>query len=286
MGILAGLIAMLGWGGGDFLAALSSRKIGTLKTVFWMQLISLFLASLFFLANLGSFKFDHITTYIIVLGIAGLLQVIAYIAFYSGMAKGMVSIVSPIGSTFALVTVVLSILFYNEHIIFRQVIAIVLTFAGIFLVSTDIRALFNIKKVSLLKGVKEAIIAMFAWGISLFLIAPASKELGWFLPVFILKSFVLFFVTILLIAKRESIQIKSDAKTYGLLLAIGVLDIAAFLGYSLGVSSESASVVAPISGAFSMIAVLLARIYIKEKLVTNQIYGILLIVIGLIVLNI
>lgn len=286
MGVLAGLIAMLGWGSGDFLAALSSRRIGNLKTLFWMQITSFCIASIFFIINFQTFKLTAVPQYLILLFMVALLQVTAYLSFYKGLEEGMISVVSPIGSTFALVTTILSIVFYGEQLNSHQVLAIVVVFIGIFLVSTNIKELLGVKKLSFLKGVRDALIAMLGWGISLFLIVPASKALGWFLPVYIFKFFVLFLIITVFLFKKQIFKIKKQFNIVLLLLAVGIFDISAFFGYSLGVSSEYASIVAPISGAFAMITVLLARLFLKEKLVPNQIIGILAIVLGIIIINI
>ena len=58
-GILAGLLSMLGWGVADFLAAKSSRKIGFILTLFFIQIIGFSLASIYFF-NLNHFHLKWI----------------------------------------------------------------------------------------------------------------------------------------------------------------------------------------------------------------------------------
>src|ERR1700689_3753155 len=47
MGILLGLLTALSWGSSDFLARFASRRIGSLRTTFYMQLAGLVLLTIF-----------------------------------------------------------------------------------------------------------------------------------------------------------------------------------------------------------------------------------------------
>ena len=65
---------------------------------------------------------------------------------------------------------------------------------------------------------------------------------------------------------------------------IGILDISAFLSYSLGVRIGKAIVVAPISAAYPALTSLLAHFLLKEGLTRPQIAGVLLVMSGMILL--
>lgn len=278
---------MLGWGTADFLAAKSSRRIGSIFTLFWVQIIGFFVAAIYFLINLSSFNLNNIPRFLILLIIIGLLQIIAYLAFYNGLEKGQVSLVSPIGSSWGMITVILSVIFFNEALQISQIIAILLIILGIVLISIDIKELFNIKKLTVVTGAKEGFVAMLGWGISLFLIVPASQVLGWFIPVFIFRLFALLFLAfhILTVSSKISLRTSLQPSLLSILIPIGLLDIGAFFSYSLGVGGESASIVAPIAASFPLITIILARIFLKEKMTSGQIIGIAGIVVGLILIT-
>ncbi|HEX3036911.1 MAG TPA: EamA family transporter [Thermodesulfobacteriota bacterium] len=124
-------------------------------------------------------------------------------------------------------------------------------------------------------------IAMFSWGVSLFLIVPPSKVLEWFLPVFVFRLFALIMLTTFMLYTKSMFKVKFQPSSLILILSIGFLDVGAFFTYSFGVSSAYASVVAPIAGTFTMVTILLAKIFLKEKIVPNQAIGIIGIIAGL-----
>jgi drug/metabolite transporter (DMT)-like permease len=286
MGIISGLLSMLGWGTADFLAAKSSRKIGNVLTLFWMQLVGFSIALIYFLINFRSFNINDISEIIVILIIIGFLQTVAYLAFYRGLKEGQVSLVSPIGASWAMVTVILSVIFFKEVLQTNQIVAIILIILGIILVSINIKEFLRRERFTLLAGTKEGLIAMFGWGLSLFLIIPPSKILGWFLPVFLFRLFSILFLTSYIFIGKQSFKMSFQPSLLALLLPIGFLDTGAFFSYSFGVSGEYASIVAPIAASFPLVTIILARVLLKERLVLNQLLGIASIITGLILISI
>ena len=286
MGILSGLLSMFGWGTSDFLAAKSSRRIGYLLTYFWTQLVAFLIALIYFWIKLPTLNINNIPQYLIFLLPAGFLFLVGTLAFYKGLTEGQVSLVSPIGASWAMITVVLSVVFFKEVLQTNQIIAIILIISGIILVSVNLKELLKIKRLTLLGGIKEGLIAMLAWGISLFLMVPVSKALSWFLPVFALKLFGLLFLVIYTMFSKKSLKIDLQIPLLILLFLIGFLDIIAFFAYSFGVEREYASIVAPVAASFPLVTIILARIFLKEKIVFNQALGIAGVRAGLILISI
>lgn len=286
MGILSGLLSMFGWGTSDFLAAKSSRKIGYLLTYFWTQLIAFSITLIYLLIKYPTLNINSLSHFLIFLAPAGFLFMIGTLAFYKGFIGGQVSLVSPIGASWAMITVILSVIFFKEILQTNQIIAISLIILGIILLSTNLKEFLKIKRFTLLGGAKEGLIAMLAWGVSLFLIVPASKALGWFLPVFALKFFGLLLLFTYTLFGRKSLKINFQSSLLILLFFIGFFDVIAFFGYSFGVEGEYASIIAPIAAAFPLVTIILARVLLKERLVLNQIFGIVSVIAGLILISI
>lgn len=286
MGIFAGLLSMVCWGTAIFLAALTSRKIGNVLTLFWMQSFGFLFGIIYFILNFKSFFFTSIPQNILLLVAVSILQATAYLAFYKGLEKAPVSLVSPIGAAWGLVTAVLGVIFFKEILTGTQIFSIGLIASGIILLSININDLIKLKKINLFIGVKEGMIAMLGWGISLFLLVIAAKDLGWFLPAFIFRFFLLLFLTAIILYSRNKFIPKTQKFPFSLLLLIGVFDIGGFFSYSFGVSSTSASIVAPIGSAFALVTVLLAGIFLKENIDKNKLIGLLSIIGGLVLISI
>lgn len=277
---------MFGWGTSDFLAAKSSRQIGYVLTYFWTQLVAFLITLVYFFVKFPTLNVNNIPQFLIFLIPAGFLYLVGTLAFYRGLIKGQVSLVSPIGASWSMIIVILSVIFFKEVLATNQIIAIVLITLGIIFVSINLKELSQIKKLTLLIGTKEGLVAMLAWGLSLFLIIPASKALGWFLPVFTFKFSGLFFFTLFVLFSRHSLRINFQLSLLTLLFLVGFSDVIAFFGYSFGVGGEYASIVAPVAASFPLVTIVLARIFLKEKLVLNQLFGVAGIIAGLILISI
>jgi len=284
-GIISGLISMFGWGTSDFLAAKSSRKIGYLLTLFWMQIAGFLIASFYFFLHF-SFPFNNIVKYLPALIIGGFLNAIGYIAFYKGLKEARVSLVSPIGGSWAVITVILSSVFLGEVLSTNRILFIALIFIGLMLVSTNIKKILEIKKLTIFDGVKEGFVAMFCWGIAMFLIINPSRLLSWFLPIFVFRFFSILFLLFFIFINKQSLRISYNLDLFGPVLLIGLFDVGAFFTYSFGIIGAYASFIAPIAASFPLVTIILSRIFLKEKLDISQIFGIIITISGLILISI
>jgi len=285
MGILAGVLSMFFWGTAIFLAAIAARKIGNVLTLFWMQLFGFITGGIYFLVSLSEYDFSQFKDHVFVLVVIAALQVVAYLGFYSGLEKAKVSLVSPIGAAWGLVTAILGVIFFGETLSLLQILAVGIIVVGIIIISLNISDLFKQKQVNLLVGVKEGVIAMLGWGISLFLLVIPSKDLGWFLPAFSFRLFVLLMLAGFILLTSKAFTPKTKKLPLKLLIIIGVFDMAGFLSYSFGVAGEFAAIVAPIGSAFAVVTILLAKIFLKEKITNNQVLGIASVIAGLVIIS-
>lgn len=286
MEILPGLAAMLFWGVAIFLAATVSRKIGNVLTLFWMQIFGLLVGAIYFTFNLKSFDLTRLPQFLPVLAIIAILQIIAYLSFYKGTEKGQVSLVGPLGASWGLIVAILGVIFYREQLSSTQAVAILLIIIGIILISIDIPAIIKSKKIELFSGIKEGIIAMLGWGISLFLLVSPTQNLNWFLPAFIFRAILIAFLGGYIVTRTSSFTPKSKKLPIGTLAVIGLFDMGAFMGLSFGVSTTKSSLIAPIASAYAVITVLLAKVFLKERTNQSQTLGIIAVIGGIILISI
>src|SRR5882762_9466718 len=110
MGILLGLLTALTWGGADFLARFATRRVGTLRTMFYMQGIGFVLLTVF-LPWLGGW--GHLTD-----GsgwqpwawglLAGSINGFSTLALYRAFEIGKMSVVAPLSASYPALTLLLS----------------------------------------------------------------------------------------------------------------------------------------------------------------------------------
>lgn len=283
IGILFAIVSMLSWGIADFFAKKSIDKIGYTKSLLFNQAISL--GPIFIYAMLFA-KFPTFTTSLLLISIVGAFTGIAgYLYFYKGLQKGNISIVSPLTSSWAVITSLLSIFIFGEQLTSIQIAGIVAIFAGIFLTSTNLKDLKNSINKGKTNGVFEALLAMIAWGISFVLLKFVVNMAGPIWATLLGRAIGIFFIFSWVGVSKTKIDF--PPKTIFLFLAIaGFLDVIAFTTYNIGITTEYVSIVSPIAAIFPAVTIILAYIFLKERVLNNQKIGIIAILIGLLLISI
>ena len=281
-GILFGIITMLSWGISDFFAAKASRKIGAIKTVIWSQIIGVAVFALIFIIFFNPIA---ISSRDIIIAIAsGVLSIVGLASLYKGFELGNISIVSPIASSSAVVTVILSIFLLGEKISAVQETGVSLAIIGTVLVSFKIHDLIKLNLGNLASGVKYGFAAMFAFGVSYVLIDMLIHDLGWFVPVFLVKSFGLAFIIVFSADAKEEILFPKRAANF--VFIVGVLETLAFLSLGAGISIDYTSIIIPIASAFPAVTIVLAGLFFREQMDANQKIGVAAVLCGLILLSV
>jgi len=282
-GLVLGITAMILWGINDYLLTLAVRKTGVFRTYLWERfigLIFLIILYLFFFYEPIPWSFT-IASFVIIMTLSG---TIGQIAFYKGLKKGNVSVVSPLANSWPLVTVLVSIIFLKEAPTMLQILAIIILLFGGALISFRYKDLFsiNIKKAAV--GVPYALVALLCWGIYFVFLDLLVERIGWFLPIFL--GTILIIVSALPYAKITNKNISIPTNVLIILIFAGVFeDIALFL-YAIAVSSEFNFLIAPLGALVPLITIILAWILLKEKLVFNQYIGIIVVLVGLVLIAI
>lgn len=284
--IIPGVVSMFCWGIAIFLAAIVSRKIGNFLTLLWMQIFGFLVGLIYFLPNARTLYTSSLMQAIPIISVIAVLQLVAYLAFYKGLERGQVSLVSPLGASWGLISAILGVVFYREHFAGHQVVAVVLILAGIIGLSLNFKELIGSQKLTLLAGVKEGVIAMFAWGISLFLLVMPTKSVNWFLPTLVFRLLLIIFLTAYMLGTKTPFTVNKGKVPWGLLFVIGAFDFAAFMSLSLGELQANSSLILPIASAYALVTMVLAWIVLKEKMTLRHIASALAILVGIVVISI
>ncbi len=289
MGVLLGLAAALSWGFADFLARFATRRIGALRTLFYMQAAGfVFLTAA--LPRLGGWGHLHDGSGWAPWGwgaLAGTLNTCAMFALYRSFEIGKLSIVAPISASYPALTVLLSVL-TGERLTPGRGAGIALTVAGVILASAGAveardgsvkDAPQRPKKGS--AGILWALFAALVFGVLFWLLGirvvprvggPASV---WMIR---LTSTLLSAVLVLALRQRVWPPVRASLGNLALLVAgMGLLDTAAFVCNNLGVLFEQVSVVSVLTSLYGAVTVALAAAFLREKLAWWQWTGIALI---------
>jgi drug/metabolite transporter (DMT)-like permease len=268
--ITAGLGGMLGWGFADFFAKKTIDIIGDITTLFWSQLIGVVPILIIFLAHPRLPHLNHYDPLFLVL--FGVVSALSYLPVYTGFGKGQVSLLSPIFASYAAVVAVLSAVFLHEAIPDIRRLAIIIVFAGILAISADPRDIRRLLKkgTHTVRGLPEVLSAMLVYSVWLIFLDKFIGGKSWVF--FILVIRISATLTLLLYAgiRHHKLTVKRGG-LWKFLVLIGVFDVMAFSFVSYGFSATSlTSVVALLSGTFSLVTIVLARLFLNERITRLQ----------------
>jgi drug/metabolite transporter (DMT)-like permease len=281
--VIFGLGTALGWGVADFIAAIVSRRVGVVAALLLAQFAGLICLGVFFLVTHPSLEATGVQIALLVGN--GLIASVAYYSLYKGLELGPIALVSPIVSAYAAFTIALAVVFLNEAIGGAEFLGILVTFGGVALASTDLKAL-RAGGAMHGPGVRFGLVSMLAFGASTFLIARLARDLGWWLPVTISR---LTTTTALLVGSmilhREPSFSKVDARSLLECAVIGIADVGGLILYARGAQLGLVSIVAAASAAYAVIPVIGGVVLFRERPVANQLIGIAVVFAGLLLLG-
>lgn len=285
LAIFTGLGAMLGWGFADFFAKKTIDEIGDLPTIFWGQFIGIFPLTVLFLvnSNLSNFTFNKLDPVIIIL--FGVVSGVSYDILYKAFGKGEVSILSPIFASYTGAVVLLSAFLFGEQIPTLRWLALGIIFLGILLTCINPKGIMeSFKKTSQVKGLPEVLTALLIFSLWLVLWSHFVGDKSWILILFVRIAAAF---TLLVMAHRKGISLMvNNRKLWKFLILIGFFDVSAFSLVSVGFSATSfTSIIAMLSGAFSLPTIILAHIFLKEKATIIQTIGGLTVIAGIVILS-
>jgi len=271
--IVLGFATSLVYGFADFFGALASRKLNAML----VTLVSGF-SGLVFLISMTPFfgmKFD--SSSIFWGALAGVISAVAITALYASLAIGPISILSPLGAIMsALVPMTFGLLFQGESFsavgIFALVgIVIAVGLVG-FIPGADIRLPSP-------KGLALGLTAGISIGLLLICIDQAPADSG-LTPVIFLRLFSMVGIGIMLLvslARGTRITgIGVTGKTWQATVLAGVLDSSANVLFLTAMRLGELSVVSVLTALYPLGTIVLARIFLKEKIAKVQLAGVLL----------
>lgn len=276
MGIVLGLLAALGWGGGDFLLSRIARRVGPLTALLYVQAAGVVSISLVLAARRDLPPLDP-QLWLMAIAVNGL-NVAATLLLYRAMAVGKLVIVSPIVASFAAVTAALAFL-SGERLAPMTLGGVVLVLTGVIVVSSG-----PVGETVTLAGVPAALGSALAYGVFFYLLRPVAAELGIAWPILVGRFMGVAAAAVALGWQRRR-PAPLTSRLVAMIILATILDTLAFLSYNLGIVTAYVSVVTALASIFSAVTVLLAWIVLRERLVSYQWAGVVGILIGVLLVS-
>jgi drug/metabolite transporter (DMT)-like permease len=295
MGIVLGLLAAVFWGSGDFLTRGVTRTIGTYRTLFYMQSTGLIGVTIFMLVT-GEFArlaSPALSAWAVLVG-ATLINTVGTFGLYRALQTGVLAVVSPIAASYSAVTVVLAVL-SGETLTVTHLLGIVIVIIGgvlaaleqpptppaFFSDAADVKQGFRLPR-----GVPSALLASAGYGTFFWIFGTfVTPIFGGIFPVWFVRLVTPILLLVLALPLRRSMR-PPVGRMWLPVIGIGMLDTAAFISSTVGMTTEQVSIVTVLSALFSAVTVLLAWIFLREPLRRIQWGGIGLIFVGIVLVSI
>jgi drug/metabolite transporter (DMT)-like permease len=261
--VLAAVLALgasVAWGVGDFIGGLKSRSLSPLAVLAVAQPVGL--ALMVVVATIHWEPWPGPSA--LFAAPAALLGTLGLVAFYRGMAAGSISLVAPIAATGALIPVAFG-LATGERPSPPQLAGIALAVGGA--VVTSYEPGEASERPRLAAGIGWALLAAVAFGGYFIPMHEASEDdFVWATLVFRITSFSLVLTAVLVFRPR----LTRSPRDLAVLACIGVADTSGNVLFAAAASQGLVSIVSVLASLYPVVTVILARVYLRERVTRVQ----------------
>jgi len=278
MGILIGLVTALTWGGADFVARFSTHRIGTLRTMFYMQFIGFLLLtiSMHWLGGWGHLA-DGSGWQPWAWGfLAGFVNACGTLSLYRAFEVGKMAVVAPLSASYPALTLILSWL-SGDRLSAARVGGIALILCGVAVVAGGERVPSEnsaqaVKRNS--RGVGPAIAAAVAFGFLFWLLGiRVVPRVGAIQAVWMIRLTSSLLTAIVIFSAAQPMRLPRGSVRW-MALGMGTFDTLAFVLSNRGMQMEQVAVISVLGSLYGAVTVGLAAIFLREHISRWQWAGI------------
>ena len=278
LSILFGLTSAAIWGAGDFTGGLASRKTGAYRAVVYGEMIGLI-----FILVVALIVWQPIPA----LGIwalsmlAGAFGTMGILLLYYSMTKGLMSIAAPISALLAALLPVIIGIFTESLPTWLTFLGFAFALAAIWLISQSQDGVKDL--LSHITDLRLPLLAGVGFGCYFVLIHAATRTaILW--PMVAARLGGLIILTLYMTLRRESWKVERGA--WSLIFLNGLLDIGGNLFFVLAGQVGRLDISAVLSSLYPGSTVILAWIFLKERLSRTQWIGIIAALIAIVLFTI
>jgi len=279
--VLIGIGGMFGWGIADFLGGVYAKQIGAFKSLFWSQLAGSIFALLLIFGFTISLNLP--VSIVILLPVAAILYSTGYLCFFKGFEIGNVSIVAAVMNLWAVFTMLFAFIFMGQRLSMIQFSGVLIIISGVTLASLNWNDIKH-QSFQLSSGVKETVLGALLFGVFWNISEVISEEIGWLLTTLFVKcGVVLFLLLFSFLAAQELDLSKAANKTKCIIIIMGVIEVATVAIVNYGLTIGDAILITPIASSLSVVTIILAIIFLKDRVTKLQRLGIIATIVGIVV---
>jgi bacterial/archaeal transporter family protein len=276
-GVLFGLLAMLGFGFSKIPAKMLLKKIDVPTALTYQYLFMGIFFWGFGLFYLPSIPVPDAATWarLVYTSVIGALAVYC---FFHGITRSKVSLVSPIANASLLLTIVLSLIFYNERPLPLQWVGIIFVLIGVFFISQSSRFQAND-----FHGVKYGLITLMGWGVYWFLVKPLVVTLGALPAAMYLEVLNGIMVVLLFVVfPRKKLPVQSIVPYLPLIALMALLVSVGSISFNIGITTASVALVVTLMQCSGFVTVIASYFMLGERITHKQKLAVAGIIMGLV----
>jgi drug/metabolite transporter (DMT)-like permease len=281
-GFLAGLGAALSWGTMDVASALASRRLGSLKVTAGTQVVSAVLLVALSFGRGVTLPSDPVA--LVAAALLGIVGAGAYLAYFTGLRIGPISLVSGVVAAYGGLVVVLAVVIRGETLSPVQAAGAAVATLGVILTAVAFDG--GIRGTRLAgPGVVFAVIALVLFAVMTVGLAEAIERSGW-LEVLVVSRVVnalvsvgaVVVLTALAIPRFAAImQVDTDGRgprSWAIVALAGVLDVTGLIVFAIGLEQAETWLVGLVSSFGPAVTILIAVLLLGERLRAVQWLGV------------
>lgn len=276
--IIFGLASALSWGAGDFTGGLAARRVGAYRSVFYAEVIGV--VFLFLVLAFVNEPLPDRRAQIFAL-LAGALGTIGLMLLYHSMTLGLMSVAAPVSALLAAVLPVLVGIFTEGIPGIPTLIGFGFALFAVWMVSQSEGGVKDI--LSHLSDLKLPLLAGIGFGFYFVLMHQAARDGGavWHM-VFSRTGGMALIVTYLSVTRSSW---KIEPSSLPIISLNGILDLGGNFFFILAGQAGRLDVASVLSSLFPGATVILAWIFLKERLSRNQWVGVFCALIAIVLLT-
>ena len=197
---------------------------------------------------------------------AGFLGLVGLVAFYSALSSGVMGIVSPISSIGVIIPLAIGLI-KGDQPSAVQYIGIIVAISGVVLASGP-----ELNSRTSARPVVLALVAAVSFGICVFCMAQGGKAGNPAMTIATMRIVQISILAIIAVSLRSVGGLKPV--NFPMLAAIGITDASANILFAYAASDGLLSIVSVLGSLFPVMTVILAWIFLKERLMMAQYIGI------------
>jgi drug/metabolite transporter (DMT)-like permease len=283
MGIALGLVAGVCWGLAEVVVSRATRQVKARWLVLGFHVLATAGLAIAVISTraLAPIAWTDLPLFV-VLGVIGW---ISFIAYYSALGIGPISVVSPIVSGYAAITAIFAVVIGGERPKLAVTGAVVLTLTGVIVASLNFsQPADQAGGRHPRTGLLLALVALTGFGAFVYGVSYDARRLGWLAPIFLARALATVFLAGDLGLRRDLRWPSERRVALVSVVLLAFLDTTGYVAFNIGVRIAETAVVATASAPYAIIPILVGVLFMHERPTRTQIVGIVCVIAGLLAL--